>query len=276
MGQSELAAAVGPGVAAITVAVVGQDPLDGDALGGEPGDGPSEERDGVCGVLRAGELAVGEPRVGIDGGMDVGVAAAGSATSLGLGCPSQHLVATAGRHPGKLLHVDVDQLAAAVSLDVADRPPSGAVHPAQPGDAMTNQDPVHGGGRHPHNAPKTGWTELARTSQRHNAPLQPGRGPMRAAVGPARAVLQPSDALRLIAPPPLVGALTGDVHRFCRRGDGPPIQDPQTQPQPAFGSEWSVTVHCGLLGPCVAFDSSTLAQEATHSADVTNVPGHNT
>jgi len=40
---------------------------------------------------------------------------------------------------------------------------------------------------------------------------------------------------------------------------------------------WSdrVTVHPSPPGWCGCRDSSTLAQEAAHSADVNNVPGHN-
>ena len=72
----ELDTAVPPDVAAVAGPVVGQDPFDTDASLGEPGDGPVQERDAVGGVLGAGELAVGQPRVGVDGGVDVGVAAA--------------------------------------------------------------------------------------------------------------------------------------------------------------------------------------------------------
>ena len=47
-----------------------------------------------------------------------------------------------------------------------------------------------------------------------------------------------------------------------------------TQPKSAFRREWSVTVHSSLLGECVAFDSSTLAQGAI-TQRINNVPGHN-
>src|SRR6478672_10058804 len=92
----------------------------------------------------------------------------------------------------------------------------------------------------------------------------------------ARAVDQSRFAFVLVAAPPLVSALTGNIHRLGRRRDCPASGDTTPQPEPAFRGEGSVTVHHGLLGSCDAFDSSTLAQAATYSADVNNVPGHNT
>jgi hypothetical protein len=117
--------------------------------------------------------------------------------------------------------------------------------------------------------------QLAGLAQCHDPALDPSRGLVRTAAWAAGAVHEPLDRLVTESAPPLVGALARDVHGLRRSGDGPTIQDPPAQPQPAFGSERSVTVHDGLLGPCVASDSSTLAQGATHSADVNNVPGHN-
>lgn len=43
-------------------------------------------------------------------------------------------------------------------------------------------------------------------------------------------------------------------------------------PQPDLPRQWSLKVQSGLLGSCDAFNSSTLAQEATYSG-VNNVPG---
>src|SRR5688572_19000058 len=83
---------------------------------------------------------------------------------------------------------------------------------------------------------------------------------MRTRPGPTRAVLETGFALVQVAVPPLRGDLARDVHRLRRGRDGPPGLDPLAQPQPAFGREGSVSVQGGLLGSCVAFDSSTLAQ----------------
>ena len=54
--DAQFAASVLPCVAAVAVAVVGQDPFDCDAALGEPGHGTVQERDAVDGVFRAGEL----------------------------------------------------------------------------------------------------------------------------------------------------------------------------------------------------------------------------
>ena len=59
------------------------------------------------------------------------------------------------------------------------------------------------------------------------------------------------------------------------RRDRPTRLDQLDQTTSTFGREWSVTVHRALLGVVGAFDSSTLAQGAQLSADVTNVPSYN-
>jgi hypothetical protein len=69
-GDAQLLAGLAPSVAAVAAAVVGQDPLDGDATGGEPGLGSGEEPDrGLAGLVRV-DLGVGQPGVVIDGGVD--------------------------------------------------------------------------------------------------------------------------------------------------------------------------------------------------------------
>jgi hypothetical protein len=54
--------------------VVSQHPLDGDAIGGEEGPGPAPEADGGHGLLVGMDVRIGQARVGVDGGVDVGVA----------------------------------------------------------------------------------------------------------------------------------------------------------------------------------------------------------
>ena len=56
VGDAQFVASVLPCVAAVAVAVVGQDPFDCDAALGEPGHGTVQERDAVDGVFCAGEL----------------------------------------------------------------------------------------------------------------------------------------------------------------------------------------------------------------------------
>src|SRR5690606_12036453 len=179
-------------------------------------------------------------------------------------------------HPGELLDVDVDQLAAAGGLDAAHRPPRRAVHPCQPVQPVTHQHPVHRRSRHPDDPRETCRAESAGLAQRDDAPLHPGRGLMRTRPRPAGTVLEPGETLVAVAAPPLVRALPGDVHRLRGSSDGPTRFDALTEPAAALHGEGSVTVQQGLLGSCVAFDSSTLTQGAHRSADVNNVPGHNT
>ena len=235
--------------------------------------GPPEKGDAVGGVFGAGELAVGEARVGIDGGVDVGVTETGPVA--GDGSPSL-LVATPWGDAGQLLDVDVDQLTGTHGVDPTHDPPGGAVHPGQPVEAVADQDPMHRRGRHAHDPGQPGWSEPAGLAQRHDAPLEPGRGLVRTGVRAAGAVHQARLAGVLVAAPPLVGALPGDVHRLRRGGNRPALDDAVTKPKPAFGSERSVTVHLGPPGASVLpSDSSTLTPEAHPRVDVNNVPGRN-
>jgi hypothetical protein len=71
----ELGEGVAPQVRAIAAAVVGQDSLDRDAVGGEPGLGPAPESRGCLAGLVVVDLEVGKPGVVVDLGVDVGVAA---------------------------------------------------------------------------------------------------------------------------------------------------------------------------------------------------------
>src|SRR5437016_1817159 len=55
-----------PGARVVGLSVVGQDPLDGDALFAVPGERSFEEADAVVGVLAREELGVGQTRVIVD------------------------------------------------------------------------------------------------------------------------------------------------------------------------------------------------------------------
>ncbi len=61
----------------VALAVVGHHPFDRDAVGGEEGPGSAPEADGGDGLLVAEDLRVGQAGVGVDGGVDVGVAQRG-------------------------------------------------------------------------------------------------------------------------------------------------------------------------------------------------------
>ena len=57
----EVGAAVAPEVGLVGRAVVGQDPLDGDAAVGEPGDGSLEDSGRGDGLLVVVDLGIGDP-----------------------------------------------------------------------------------------------------------------------------------------------------------------------------------------------------------------------
>jgi len=96
------------GHGAVAGAVVGHDPLDAHALGGEPGDGATEEPDAGGALLIVEDLDVGEAAGVIDG--DVHDVPPGP-----IGAPVAALAAMGGQagtvEPAELLDVDVDQLA---------------------------------------------------------------------------------------------------------------------------------------------------------------------
>jgi len=67
---------------AVVGAVVGQDPLDGDAPGGEEADRSAVEADGGDGLLILEDLGVDDPVAVVEGGVQVAVAGAGVASVL--------------------------------------------------------------------------------------------------------------------------------------------------------------------------------------------------
>ena len=189
---------------------------------GEPGDGPVEERDAVGGVLDAGELAVGEPGVGVDGGVDVGVARPRSARLPVRGRASEHLVPTTVGDSGQLLHVDVDELTAAARSRSGGSPdrsagPSTATGSRRDGpapDAPSTPAPRRSRPGEPDRACGTGATP--------RSAARPGPGSdADTTAADSNDPRSPATPSSLIAAPPLVGALTGDVHRLGRRRDRP-------------------------------------------------------
>ena len=75
VGGCELGAEVFRDVA---LAVVGHHAFDGDAVGGEEGPGPAPKADGGNRPLVVVDLRVGQPGVGVNGGVAVGIAKAGA------------------------------------------------------------------------------------------------------------------------------------------------------------------------------------------------------
>lgn len=70
-------------VGAVVVAVVGNDPVDADAVGGVEGSGPMEESRGRRLLLVLERLGVGQAGVPIDGRVQIRIADSGSGAALG-------------------------------------------------------------------------------------------------------------------------------------------------------------------------------------------------
>jgi hypothetical protein len=116
MAQLQRAAGVAPGVAPIGRAVVGHDPLDRDALAGEPSDRALQERHRAGLAFIRQHFAVGQARGIVDADVHGLPAGATPAVPPVAGDPM------ADRHdPAELLGVDVDQLARPVALIAHDR-----------------------------------------------------------------------------------------------------------------------------------------------------------
>ena len=106
------------GMAAIGIAVVGHDPLDGDAMAREPDQRPLEEGDGPGLALVGEDLGVGQARGVIDG--DVQVFPADAAVAVDHAGPAAGDAMPDAGDPPKLLGVDVDELAGALALEAHD------------------------------------------------------------------------------------------------------------------------------------------------------------
>ena len=59
---------------AVGEGVVGQHPLDGDAMAGEEHPGPAEEPGASVAALIGQDFGIGQPGVVVDGGMDIVIA----------------------------------------------------------------------------------------------------------------------------------------------------------------------------------------------------------
>jgi hypothetical protein len=207
--------------AAVADAVVGQHAVDGDAVQGEPVMGTAPEPGAGLGPLVPQDLHIGQAGVGIDGGMQLVVAASTpvDATVDRASGPAADTMAATCRDAAELLGVRVDQVAWPWVLVAADRPTGGAVQPGQPVAAMTDQDPVDGRGREVQPGGDASWAETLTPAQPEDALFDPGRGPPRAGGGDAGPVDQSSLAELLVAGPPVVGGGPGDAHLVGDVGD---------------------------------------------------------
>ncbi|SHT66697.1 Uncharacterised protein [Mycobacteroides abscessus subsp. abscessus] len=131
----------------------------------------------------------------VNGGVDEVVSAqrlailACGAGFVGLGVtlaggPAQHAPATASGNLAQLLDVDVHQVTGTRRLHSADDPAGGPVQPAQFGQSVTGQDPMHGGWMHPEQITDTGRAPTADDPDFDDPPFGARRGLIWAAMWP--------------------------------------------------------------------------------------------
>src|SRR5215207_1666784 len=154
------------------------------------------------------------------------------------GCgTAAELVPAAGWHPTELFHVDVDELAGAVTF-VADRDGCGSVQVREPRQALPSKDRVDRRARIPQLRPQPVGPELQTSTPPHDPPNLAGSQRVRATVGSRGSILQPGRSFLAEPPEPLMGGRPGDPHRLGRCGDGPPfLQDPRDEQEPAERGE---------------------------------------
>src|SRR5690625_315 len=106
---------VGEHVGAVAAAVVGQDPAHGDPGIVEEGVGPLPESGGGVFALVFQQFAVGQPRVVVDGGVDVTVPGPTLAVELALGSVEEVVIVKVG-DAARLFDVHVHQIARSLVL----------------------------------------------------------------------------------------------------------------------------------------------------------------
>src|ERR1700730_6361053 len=201
MPHRELGAEVTPSVAAVPVAVVGQDAFDGDAERSEPGVGASQERDARVDGFAVEDLAVRDTAVRVDGGMDVVVAdgcVAGMGDVAAAVCPP----ATAVGDAAQLLHIDVDELTGPAGLDAADHPSRRAIEGPQLMQSLAAKHPMDRRGVHLQHPGDASRAQFACSTQLLDSPLGASCGPRQATTRAARAIPQPRIAIATPPGPP--------------------------------------------------------------------------
>jgi hypothetical protein len=167
---------------AVARAVVGQDPLDaGDAGLGEERSGAAPEPGRGVLAFVVEQFGVGQPRVVVDGVVQVGVARSAAPVAPARSA-SEDLVPAADGDVAQLLDVDVDHVAGTFVLVAADHPAGGPIEIGQPRHPVAAQHLVHRRGRDPQQEPDAGLAPPPGHPDLDDAPLGAGRGLAWAAV----------------------------------------------------------------------------------------------
>ena len=228
---ADLGQGCGEGVrVGVVLGVVGQDPLDPDAMTRE--EGRRIEREAGTGrapfVVERGD--VGDPAHVVDRDMQVVVAGMGARRAMT--ATPESVPATVG-DPAELLDVDVEQLAGSLT-DVADGDTGRTILVSQPGQPVAGQDVADGRAWDPDDGRQAMRPEAVLVpSGQDRIHLRLGQGPRRAS-WPRRSILESHLTLGLVPSEPLPGRLATDPDHVRRVGDGHPVdQDPIHQKLPA-------------------------------------------
>jgi hypothetical protein len=238
--------------------VVGHQPLDGDALAGEPGDGVLQKRgDGLL-ALVIEDLDIGQTGAVVDADVD----------ELPADPPAARAAVTAdpmprAPDPPELLDVDVDQLTGHRALIAIRR--LGLLHGRQLRQAQAGDDPADSalghpqrlGDRHrahPHLAAQLGDQRLA---LRARAPRHPPRGSRPAIRQLAVASAPPTD--------PLTSARLAEAGRLSGRPQRPPLlTHPTSQQLAALRTRLGVAMqyHSGTSSARLRVSQPAASEEA--------------
>ena len=280
-GDAEIGAGVTPEVGFVAAAVVAEHALDGDATLGEPGNRVLEHVGrGFLGLVVAG-LDVGDAGVVVD--HRVQVAGPHQCTAVLVArlarCRCTVLVALlapdvapapAVGDLADLLHIHVDQVAGFLVLVAADGLTGCAVDVGKPVEPATDQDRVHGRGRHVESVGDLDRSEPLLPAQVHDLADHWCWCPVRLVTRRRGPISHAGRTLGLVAVRPLLRGLPRHVVALGGPGRRPAVVDDQTrQPQSGAWRQGSVGMgsvgHEGLLGVKRFLDSSTPHREAfTH------------
>jgi hypothetical protein len=161
---------------AVGEGVVGQHPLDGDAMAGEEHPGPAEEPGAAVAALIGQDFGIGQPGVVVDGGMDIVIAWAMLAVASALlkRVAAMNPMAATLTEPPELLDVHVDQLAWPEAFIAADQLAAGPVQQLQPPKPVVAQHPVDRRDRQADQGGDPGRAQLAGLAQGHHRRFELG------------------------------------------------------------------------------------------------------
>jgi hypothetical protein len=172
----------------------------------------SQKPGGGAGLFVAEDLAVGDPAVGIDGGVHERVADHRLGVVLHAMATMSSPAAAFG-DAADLLDVDMDTLAGPGHLHTPDRRSRHAVEVVETVESVTHEHRVHCRSWHRDDAGDASRAQAALASQMHDSPLPRRLRARRRVTRAAGTILEPGPALGLVATP-LPHSLGGSSHRW--------------------------------------------------------------